>query len=133
MNAYSLRRHGLRTCAIFAASAALGATAASPALAADPGKLVACPGDADSAMLSADEVEWPAMAYMRADEGGIAVVQIDIMENGVARNPRVVRSSGSSLLDQAAWRNVVRQRFAPRISACAPVPDSALVEVNFSR
>ncbi len=84
-------------------------------------------------MLTADEVEWPAVEYMRGSAGGIAVVRVDIMANGSAQNARVVRSSGSYRLDEAAWRNVVHQRFSPRILACSPVRDAALVEVEFSR
>lgn len=62
---------------------------------------------------------------------GAVQLQIDIDENGVPSNPRVVRSLHPSL-DERAKETVLLWRFRPATVDGRPVPLSARVEVNFS-
>lgn len=62
---------------------------------------------------------------------GAVQLQIDIDENGVPSNPRVVRSLHPSL-DERAKEAVVLWRFRPGTVDGKPAPASVRVEVNFS-
>jgi TonB family protein len=74
--------------------------------------------------------ETPLLAQL-ANLSGTARVEVDLDSNGVASNPLIVESTGSSLLDRAALRSVLEQTFTPEVRDCVNVPGTYAVQVEF--
>ena len=68
-----------------------------------------------------DALEYPPLARLR-DSGGDALVRFEIDHEGVAREIRVVRSSGYPLLDASAIRAVENARPLPWVYGPLEVP-----------
>ncbi len=62
---------------------------------------------------------------------GTAIVRFEISAAGTPQNATIEKSSGSKLLDRAAMKTVVEQRFAPEIRDCVPIAGSYLYEVDY--
>ena len=97
-----------------------------------PSKASCTVPNTDAAMRTNYPAEWPRIAELQ-NASGIAVIRIDVSETGVARNPVVVKSSGNTLLDEAAKQSTMSQRYAPEIEDCANVSGSYLVDVHFTK
>jgi TonB family protein len=63
---------------------------------------------------------------------GTAIVRIDLTEHGTPQNPTIVKSTGAYILDEAAKKLVLSQRFAPAIRDCVAVSGSYLYEVDYN-
>lgn len=66
----------------------------------------------------------------KAQLQGLVILQIEVDERGVPRNPKIVRSLGLGL-DDRAIEAVQRWRFRPSYRDGKPVAATAFVEVNF--
>jgi TonB family protein len=62
---------------------------------------------------------------------GTAIVRFDITKYGTPQDAKIEKSSGLYLLDQAAKKTVLNQRFSPEIRNCVPVTGSYLYEVDY--
>ena len=107
------------------------AAAAFPASAEPTAKSVCVTRNADAAMRSVIPVDLPPLASL-AGISGSATVQVDLDERGIARNPAIVTSSGSALLDDAARKAALTQTYSPQIRDCQNVGGSYRVVIDFT-
>ncbi len=73
---------------------------------------------------------YPELARKRGQEGRV-LLSADIDEKGELTELRVDKSSGFSLLDEAALKAVRRWRFKPALRAGMPVKGTALIPIEF--
>jgi protein TonB len=81
--------------------------------------------------LSFHPAEPPLLPALNYIPSGTAIVRFEITENGTPQNATIEKSSGSYLLDRAAMKTVLHQKFTPEIRDCAPVAGSYLYEVDY--
>ena len=75
----------------------------------------------------------PEMPTMAREQGlsGNAEVQVDLSASGQVLNAKIVDSTGSSLLDNAAVDAAKRTTYSPKIVDCNRAPGSYLFRVEF--
>jgi protein TonB len=73
---------------------------------------------------------YPELARQRGQEG-LVILDVDVDERGYAVKVAVKRSSGFSLLDDAALKRVGRWRFRPAQAGGISVAGHVLVPVEF--
>lgn len=73
---------------------------------------------------------YPELARKRGQEGRV-LLSANIDEKGELTELRVDKSSGFSLLDEAALKAVRRWRFKPALRAGMPVKGTALIPIEF--
>lgn len=76
------------------------------------------------------DVKYPAVSKRMGEEGK-AIIRVLINEKGRAERAEVQKSSGSSLLDDAARQAVMRALFKPYREDGKPLPVFAIVPINF--
>jgi TonB family protein len=64
---------------------------------------------------------------------GTSVVRVALSETGAVTGVRVLKSSGSFVLDTEAMRVAKEMRYAPEMQACKAVAGSYAVEIEFPR
>lgn len=80
--------------------------------------------------LSAPAPAYPALARERGEEGAL-LLRLRINANGQVQRLHLLRSSGHSLLDEAAIETLRAWRFAPAQQGSARVPATLDVPVRF--
>ncbi len=117
-------------------AAQMQAPAAKPRLAkaikpAKPAPIVAKAGiDRQVALTSRPQPVYPAQA-MRAHEQGTVLVLAQVDVNGHVSDARVVKRSGSNILDRAAPNEVRRWKFSPALHDGQPIVASVEVPVSY--
>jgi TonB family protein len=64
---------------------------------------------------------------------GLSVIRIDLSDVGRVVDAKVMKSSGSYILDTEAIRTVKAMSYAPQLQNCAAVPGTYAVEVEFPK
>jgi protein TonB len=88
------------------------------------------PRSREAALLTEPRPKYPPEAY-RAREEGTVIVQADIDASGNASEVKVVRHSGSRILDRAALDEVRKWKFSPAIEDGRAVASSVQVPVDY--
>ena len=88
--------------------------------------------NADAKMVTAYPADWPAFSQEQA-ASGVALIRVDLDENGTARDATVMHSTGYVSLDAAAKAAALMQKYSPEIQNCATVAGTYAVEVDFIR
>ena len=88
------------------------------------------PLDREVALSSRPQPVYPAQALRTGEQGTVLVLaQVDV--NGQVSDARVVRHSGSSILDRAAPNEVRRWKFQPALHDGRPVAANVEVPVSY--
>jgi TonB family protein len=65
------------------------------------------------------------------EEGGVAVIRINLAASGQIQSLALARSSGNTLLDIEALHVARASRFSGAMSDCTPAPETVLYNVDF--
>jgi TonB family protein len=102
-----------------------------------PGSVVALHGASCTAehepasIVRSVSLERPALAQIE-HLTGTSIVRIDLSDRGRVLSASVARSSGRSILDDAAVEAAKRQTYKPETQACLPTAGSYAVEFDFA-
>ncbi len=118
-----------RAALLFAFVMSTASAVAAPAPETNSGCMVQ---NADAKMLTTYPADWPKLTEQQ-DTSGVALIRVDLGENGTARNATVMNSTGYESLDAAAKAATLMQKYSPEIRNCATVSGAYAVEVDFTR
>lgn len=87
--------------------------------------------DLDARIVQAVPADYPELAR-REGATGTTFVQVDLLATGDIADVSIAKSSGNSLLDDAALSAVRASRFAPAMHDCNEISGSYLVQVDWN-
>jgi len=77
------------------------------------------------------DADYPALAQAQG-AAGTSTVKVALSASGVVESATIYRTSGNTVLDQAALKAARNSRYAPEIEDCQKVPGQYLFVVEFA-